>query len=819
MMRRIFVAIAALLMTISSIAQQVRVLERGTNLPIENVTIYNDADGSYVFTDRNGFADLSGFADTSLLSFNHLSYIGFKIMKRELAVVEYQVSLTKRAEQLDEVVLSASRSKEKRSRIAEQVAVTSAAEIKMLAPQTSADLLAEMPGVRVQKSQFGGGSPVLRGMEANRVLLVVDGVRMNNAIYRMGHLQNSITVSPNIVERTEVIFGPSSVIYGSDALGGVIHYYTRTPKTSDSFEIEGSVFARFSSVNDEFTKEGNLEIRTPKWASYTSISHSTFSDLRMGSHRAHGYEDWGKVFEYSDNTSSRFSGSPKTNQNPDIQRNTGHSQTDLLQKFMIPVKEKNELVLNLQYSSSSEIDRFDKLTEYSDGSLKFAEWHYGPQKRLLLSGRYAVSPGLKWMERGTITAAYQKIEESRIQRKFGSLERSYREENVDVWSLNGDFFVPLSEDDDRLLSYGFEFTYNDVDSKAVGKELEVFNNTVVGYAGNFNVQSRYPDGGSDYQSQAAYINYRQDIDQNSTLNTGIRLVNTQLSARWIDQTFIQLPDNDISVNNTALTATAGYVHKPDSDWQLNAVISSGFRSPNIDDIGKVREKSGNVTVPNVRLRPEYAYSAETGALRYFNDRTFYAGLNFYYTLLDNYIVRDFFELNNTSTVLYDDELGNMVANVNKGTAYITGGTFNFKGSVNGLWHTRGSLTMTKGKAYDTKLPLSSIPPLFGFLELGVGKDRLRANLNWKFNGKKKRSDYNVVEGIDNIEQTPFDTATRRYLGNPAWNTVNLNAHYKVNNNASIYMHIDNIFDVHYKEFASSISAPGRNVSVTLLLKV
>ena len=84
-------------------------------------------------------------------------------------------------------------------------------------------MLSYIPGVKVQKTQFGGGSPVLRGMEANRILLVVDGVRMNNAIYRKGHLQNSITVSPSMLDKTEVLFGPSSVIYGSDALGGVIH--------------------------------------------------------------------------------------------------------------------------------------------------------------------------------------------------------------------------------------------------------------------------------------------------------------------------------------------------------------------------------------------------------------------------------------------------------------------------------------------------------------------------------------------------------------------------------------------------------------------
>ena len=84
----------------------------------------------------------------------------------------------------------------------------------------------------IQKSQLGGGSPIIRGFEANRVLLVVDGVRMNNAIYRSGHLQNALTVDANALEIVEVVFGPSSTIYGSDALGGVVHFYTKKPEFS-----------------------------------------------------------------------------------------------------------------------------------------------------------------------------------------------------------------------------------------------------------------------------------------------------------------------------------------------------------------------------------------------------------------------------------------------------------------------------------------------------------------------------------------------------------------------------------------------------------
>jgi len=816
---RIITIILIILISVKATSQQVKILERGSNFPIENVTIYNDSNNSYVHTNKNGIADLSSFKNSDILFFNHLSYIEYEILKRELSVVEFVVYLTRKAEMLDEIVLSASKGAEKRSRIAEQVSITSKEEIKKLAPQTTADLLANLPGVRVQKSQFGGGSPVLRGMEANRVLLVVDGVRMNNAIYRMGHLHNSISVSPNILDRTEVVFGPSSVVYGSDALGGVIHYYTKTPKVSSKNKVNTHLYSRYSSINNEFTSQGNIELRRKKWASFTSVSYSNFGDLKMGNNRNHGFDDWGKVNEFSNNTNNYYSETPLVNSNNLIQKNTGHNQLDILQKIAIPLSKKNDLMFNLQYSESSNINRFDALTEYSNNNLKWAEWYYGPQKRLLISSQLKINPNKSWLENGTITAAFQNIKESRIQRKYNSLDRSYRFENVDVFSLNGDFFVPLTKGDNRILSYGFETTYNKVNSNAYGKTLDVYNTTIVGFTDDYTVQSRYPDGGSSYTSLATYVNYRQNINKKTTLNTGARIVSTNLNATWIDDTFITLPDFDISLNNAAVTATLGFAYKPSENWQLNSVISSGFRSPNIDDVGKIREKSGNVTMPNIHLKPEYAYNFETGILKYFNNKKFHTGLNIYYTLLNNYITRDYFEINNSSTIVYDGEEGTILANVNKNNAYITGSTFSFKGNINETWNAKGSLTYTKGKTYDTKLPLSSIPPLFGNIAIGYEKDRFQANLNWRFNAKKRLKDYNLIEGIDNLEQTPYNVTTDSYYGNPKWNTFSIHSNYKISNSFTLFLNVDNIFDTHYKEFASSISAPGRNLSVSVNLNI
>lgn len=800
-------------------SQSLIITDAETGKSIDGVAVFNKNKTAAAISGVDGVVNISDFKKNEILIFSHVGYAELQEKKSALKENNYQVYLSKHSEQLDEVVVSVFKNKEKTNRIAEQIAVISLKEIQKVSPQTSADLLAAIPGIKVQKSQFGGGSPVLRGMESNRVLLVVDGVRMNNAIYRKGHLQSSITVNPNLLDRTEVVFGPSSVIYGSDALGGVIHYYTKTPKLSEKNQIKGGSFLRYSSVNNEVTNSVSAELQFKKWAALTSVSHSNFGDLKIGKNRSHGFDDWGKTFFYSDNLDGNYAENPIANNDVNLQKNTGFSQTDFLQKFFIPLSLKTDLKVNIQYSTSSDIPRFDKLSELKSGSLKFAEWQYGPQNRLLVSSQLAINPNKKWLNKGTITAAYQNIEESRIQRKSGSLERSYREETVNVYSLTADFTVPLAKK--RDLGYGFEVAYNNVQSNSYGKTLRVIDNNIVGFDADFKVQSRYPDGGSSYFSSAMYLDYRQDITSKSTLNTGIRLTNTQLDATWVDDTFITLPSNDIDLNNTALTATIGYVYKPVKTWQLNAVLSSGFRSPNIDDVGKVREKNGEVTVPNINLNPEHAYNAEIGVQKYFNNRKFRVGANVYYTLLNNYIYREGYQLNGSNTVLYDNELGDIVANVNKGTAYITGATVSYQGKLFANWSTSGFLTYTKGKAYDTNLPMSSIPPLFGRFELNYSKNKFEGGANLVFNAKKDITDYNLDEGIDNHQQTPIinETATKdidTYYGTPSWMTVGLYAKYIVNDNISVQTQFTNLFDEHYKEFASGVSAAGRNISVSLV---
>lgn len=818
---RLSVILFFVLLSTALNAQDIKVVDDVDNEPILGVEVYN-VDRSKSSTSNNeGFVNIEQFNDDEKVIITHVSYTSREYIKSEIPSV---VRLTMEVNQMENVVLSVSKSRENKSRVAEKIAVVTKRDIKKMAPQTTADLLAGTGGVRVQKSQGGGGSPVIRGFEANRVLLVVDNVRMNNAIYRSGHLQNSITISPSALERTEVLFGPSSVIYGSDALGGVVHFYTKTPKVNDSVVFSGDAFTRYSSANNEKTYNLNTQFSFSKWASFTSLNYSDFGDIRMGKSRNHGYTDWGKVFTYSDNNDDIFNETPVNNGNPNRQRNTGYRQFDLLQKFNFRVSDNSDLTMNFQYSTSSDIPRFDRLNETNDDGLKFAEWYYGPQKRFLASPQYKFRSNSKFIKRGAITASYQNIKESRIKRKYGDTIRTFQEENVDVFSLNGDFSVPLARN--RDLAYGVEFTHNDVASKGFGRELNVNGSIISGYNGTTVEQSRYPDGGSSYTTAAGYANYRQDINSKTTLNTGARYTYTNLKAKFIDQTFVSLPESDLKLNNSSLTANAGITYRPAELWQINGVVSSGFRSPNIDDIGKLREKNGLLTVPNVELRPEYAYNAEIGINKFITSRKHQVNFNTFYTLLNNYIARDSFEVvgdtstTDTSTVLYDGDEVTTLANVNRGTAYIVGGTFDFRTQLANNWSWGGNLTYTEGRSYDDDRPLPSIAPFFGSSSIVFQKNKFEAALNYRFSLKKNAEDYSPG-GEDNLEQSPqvdpdpLITGDEFFEGHPAWNTFDIRTNYQVSDNMGIQLSLDNIFDIHYKEFASAISAPGRNLRLSV----
>ena len=807
-----------------SFGQQITVKDENTNENLPDVVIFNENKSQSIITDLDGVVDLSLFSSDENIFFQLLGYSTLEILKIEV-LNGTTIYLQSESQNLEEVILSVARSESNVNQIAEKVSVIKSEDLFLSSPASGAELLELSPGVRVQKSQGGGGSPIIRGFEANRVLIVVDGVRMNNAIYRSGHLQNSITIDPNNIERAEVIFGSSSVGYGSDALGGVIHYYTKSPILKGSEKIKSSFTSNYTSANQGLSNNFITNYSSENWGSITSLSISKFGDIKMGENRDHGFNNWGLTPLYSKNSRYSYYSQPSTNSNENVQKNTGYSQVDLFQKFLVKLGDTNLLNINIQFSESSDIDRFDQLSITKGNSLKFSEWYYGPQKRLLISPSLKIFPNRKFMKKGVITFGFQKINESRIKRKFNALNRSHQIEDLKVFSLNGDFDTSFNED--HSISYGVESTYNYNYSKAYDQIIEIQGDEITGLSNKFAIPTRYPSNGSSYTSFASYVNWSWNMSEFFTFNIGTRLTFTGLKANWNDIISVNPQLSEVNLNSEALTTTVSIKLRPSKRVQINTVLSSGFRNPNIDDIGKIRENNGLLVVPNTFLKPEYAYNLDLGIdFRSLNNRN-YISLRGFSTIISRHIGRDeyivFSDITtpDLSTVIYNGEEVTTISNKNLGNRFIHGFSIDGFSQINNNLKFDYGITYTEGDNNETYGPLPSISPLFGSIALSYSKRGLNLKAVYKFSEAKSPGEYSFG-GEDGLDETPFTINSEgvlSYLGTPKWSDLSIYGSKNISSNVTLRIGLTNVFDTHYRTFASGISAPGRSFQLGLNLKL
>ena len=807
-----------------SFAQQITVKDENTNENLPDVVIFNESKSQSIITDLDGVVDLSLFSSDENIFFQLLGYSTLEILKIEVlnGTIIY---LQSESQNLEEVILSVARSESNVNQIAEKVSVIKSEDLFLSSPASGAELLELSPGVRVQKSQGGGGSPIIRGFEANRVLIVVDGVRMNNAIYRSGHLQNSITIDPNNIERAEVIFGSSSVGYGSDALGGVIHYYTKSPILKGSEKIKSSFTSNYTSANQGLSNNFITNYSSENWGSITSLSISKFGDIKMGETRDHGFDEWGLTPLYSENSRYSYYSQPSTNSNENVQKNTGYSQVDLFQKFLIKLGDTNLLNINIQFSESSDIDRFDQLSITKGNSLKFSEWYYGPQKRLLISPSLKIFPNRKFMKKGVITFGFQKINESRIKRRFNALNRSHQIEDLQVFSLNGDFDTSLN--DAHSISYGVESTYNYNYSKAYDQIIEIQGDKITGLSKKFAIPTRYPSNGSSYTSFASYVNWSWNMSEFFTFNIGTRLTFTGLKASWNDIISVNPQLSEVTLNSEALTSTVSIKLRPSKRVQINTVLSSGFRNPNIDDIGKIRENNGLLVVPNTFLKPEYAYNLDLGIdFRSLNNRN-YISLRGFSTIISRHIGRDEYVVYSDittpdlSTVIYNGEEVTTISNKNLGNRFIHGFSIDGFSQINNNLKFDYGITYTEGDKNETYGPLPSISPLFGSIALSYSIRGLNLKAMYKFSEAKSPGEYSFG-GEDGLDETPFTINSEgllNYLGTPKWSDLSIYGSKNISSTVTLRIGLTNVFDTHYRTFASGISAPGRSFQLGLNLKL
>ncbi len=779
-------------------AQTVQVLNAKTGNPVEGVLLVSEKHTTQ--TDETGKANLASFENTENILFQHSSFLKYNSNKQKITEKGNTVLLIEDPVRLDEVVVSVNRWEQSKAEIANKIKTLSAEEVIHYNPQTTADLIGIDDGVFVQKSQMGGGSPMIRGFSANRILIVVDGIRMNNAIYRSGNLQNVISLDANSIEKSEIIFGPGSVIYGSDALGGVMSFSTLKPKLSTlaRTETSGKALTRFSSANLEKTVHGTINIGSKKWAALISSTFTDFDNLHMGENGPDEYLRPEFVLQ------NGFDGTDKIVQsrNSKVQKYTAYDQFNILGKFRYRPNETIEVNLNANHSQTSDIPRYDRLIVYRNGKLRYGEWYYGPQVWTLFSGELQYKKQHLLFDKINLLSGYQLYTESRNDRNINNPVRNGRKEDLSIFSVNLDFGKTIDKQNE--LFYGLETYLNHVNSTGTTTNLLTEEKEVI--------PSRYPDD-SKYGSFAGYFSYKLNLKEKVIVQAGARFTETWLSGQF-NPDYYNFPFDGFDMKNSAVNGNLGLVWHPTKEWQINVNASTGFRSPNIDDVSKIFDSEpGNVIVPNPDLKPEYAQNFEIGIIRSYANKARFEITGFYTHLKDAMVRRDF-TLNGLDSIMYDGTLSQVEALVNADAADVYGASFSFEFLFTNSLRTHHDITFTDGKDSDG-YPIRHAPPTFGSSHLIYEIPKLFVDLYANYSGQL---DYEDLAPSEQDKPYMYATNANGNPYSPSWWTLNLKFNYNLTENIILGGGTENILNKRYRTYSSGIVSPGINFVLSALFK-
>lgn len=781
-------------------AQTISINDQETGKALEMVTLMSENPKAFTTTNVNGQADITNFRGSDKIEIRSLGYKAIIKSYDEIKSDKFKIGMEIYNLNLDELVVSGTRWRQSSDNIPSKIVTISPVEINLQNPQTAADLLGISGKVFIQKSQQGGGSPMIRGFATNRLLYTVDGVRMNTAIFRGGNIQNVINLDPFVMENTEVLFGPGSVIYGSDAIGGVMSFQTLTPQFSltDKPMVTGKAVSRFSTASKEKTGHFDVNVGWKKWAMVTSFSTWDFENLRQGNH---GPEDYIKPYyvQRQDSVDRVI-----TQSDPLLQVPSAYSQMNLMQKIRFKPNEHWDFQYGFHYSETSSYGRYDRHNRMKKGLPRYAEWNYGPQKWLMNNLNITHNADNVIFNQMTIRLSQQSFEESRIDRSFNKNDRNTNTEKVEAYSINLDFVKWTGGK--NTIYYGLEYVRDDVNSTGTVTDIST-GVTIDGPA-------RYPN--SSWTSIAAYLEDVYKLSQKITLQGALRYNQFILDADFSNNTdFYPFPFSTANINNGALTGSIGGVYRPSGTWVISTNLGTAFRSPNVDDIGKVFDSEpGSVVVPNPDLKAEYAYNFDLGVAKVIAD-VVKLDITGYYTYLQNAMVRRDYQLNGLDSIMYEGEMSKVQALQNAATAKVYGvqlglevklpSNFTFSTDIN---FQKGEEEMDDG----TKSPSRHAAPFFGVSRLNYRYNKLNLELYTNYQGERKYDELPVSEQSKD-EIYAKDSNGRNY--SPAWYTLNIKAIYDLENQFILSAGIENITDQRYRPYSSGISAPGRNFILSL----
>ncbi len=599
----------------------------------------------------------------------------------------------------------------------EVTTVLTARELGQRAPRSTPEALFGATGVWIQKTNHGGGSPFVRGLTGQQTLLLIDGIRLNNATFRSGPNQYLNTIDPQSISQIEVVRSSGSVAYGSDAIGGVVNILTRTPAFAEKAVWGGQLFGKVATQGMEYSGrlEGSFSCRSV--AVTGGVAYRKFGDLVAG-------RGLGRLTP------------------------TGYNQLsgDVKARFKLT----DRTLLTTAYQDLSQ----DSVPIYHRVRLEnYAYFQFDPQRRQLAYTRLDHQFGYRWLESMQITASWQRHSEGRQSRRNGNPTRV---EEFDRTATTGLSLLALAEPRSFWQTqYGLEWYGDRVNSRRTDINTSTGATTPR--------RGLYPDGAT--MNSLALFSLNTFTYKRLVLTAGGRY---QAIAVTVPGEFTgPASTGAATIRPSALVGSLGASFGLTPSLRVVGSVQSAFRAPNIDDLGTLGVVDFRYEVPNADLRPERSLNTELGLKARTN--RFGATLVAYHNRLSDFITRG---RSGASTPGRDSLQGYPVfLKRNDAVSFIRGLEAEVEYGLSDLMRLYAGAAYTYGHNYSANEPFRRIPPLNG--RVGV--------VHQSDNGWWVRTEWLWAGAQTRLAQGDKDDNRIRKGGTPGWHVFNLNGGYRWHN--------------------------------------
>ena len=650
---------------------------------------------------------------------------------------------------IDEIHVTATRRSVSVSEVPSALTVIGADSVR--AHKLVTDALSAEAGVYLQQTTPGQGAVIIRGLKGSAILHLVDGIRLNNAIFRSAPTQYFALVPPGAVERIEVLRGSPASLYGSDAIGGVVQVVTRIPKfESTELAVRGDAFVAFDTAELGQTYRGTLDVGTESFSSSLSAGYLKTGDRRTGSGDRIGPSGYTAK-------SARF-------------------------LFSATPDEQRSWLLDLHYLEQPDTPRVDELVPgFGQTDPSSSEFSFKPNKRIFARGGFAHDDGwlaLDWR----FDLAWQRIVDDRLSRNYLANERRHESNRSDLIAaqLNG-----ARQTSTGSWIVGAEIYYDRVHSSRTEEDIST---------GQFQtLTSRFPDQSTVNQA-AVFANASHRLSERHLLTAGAR----------ITRVAVELPGTgvrpDTSVDTNDLSGDLGWIFDVLESWQLIANVGRGIRAPNVFDLGTLGERPGNrFNIPNPDLTSERVINIDLGVRRHSDHFQFELAL--YWLDYENKITSVL-----TGDVTADGR--DVVQSINAANVSIRGAEAGATLQLTDHWSTHAVLNYTWGEqelSGSNSEPADRIPPLSGMVTVNYDSGRQFGIDAWlQFAGEQDRL------SARDVRDTRIDP-----LGTRGWGMLGARAHWDYGDEWSLSVAVNNLLDKQYRSHGSGIDAAGRDVSVSV----